>query len=266
MRFPQVSEKVKEAPANALRSVFASIGQVMLITDRMKKKPGESEKPAATTAEPATGSATSNAAGGANGTAEAAGVSESAAAATEAPAGTAAEAPAAEVPAAGAPAAGAPATEVPAARTAAEGTASKPAARKPAARKPAAKAPAADKPAARGTGNVRVLPEDEAKTTPVTARKPRPGKPTAAGTTPPAPPAAAQTGEVVAAPEGPVSTDAAPLPNYDTLTIASLRARLRSLSIEQVRALIGYEQAHANRAEVIAMFERRVVKLEAPES
>ena len=70
----------------------------------------------------------------------------------------------------------------------------------------------------------------------------------------------------MAAAEGPVSTDAAPLPNYDTLTIASLRARLRSLSIEQVRALIGYEQAHANRAEVIAMFERRVVKLEAPES
>src|ERR1700753_3605463 len=44
MRFPQVSERVKEAPANALRSVFASIGQVLLVTDRMKKKSGESEE------------------------------------------------------------------------------------------------------------------------------------------------------------------------------------------------------------------------------
>ena len=70
----------------------------------------------------------------------------------------------------------------------------------------------------------------------------------------------------MAAPEGPASPDAAPLPNYDTLTVASLRARLRNLSIDQVRALTSYEQAHANRADVIAMFERRVAKLEAPES
>ena len=41
MRFPQVSERVKEAPANALRAVFASIGQVRLVTDRMKNKPTE---------------------------------------------------------------------------------------------------------------------------------------------------------------------------------------------------------------------------------
>ena len=41
MRFPQVSERVKEAPANALRSVFAGIGQVLLVTDRMKKKAGD---------------------------------------------------------------------------------------------------------------------------------------------------------------------------------------------------------------------------------
>jgi hypothetical protein len=30
-----------------------------------------------------------------------------------------------------------------------------------------------------------------------------------------------------------------------------------------VRELIGYEQAHAARADVIAMYERRVAKLEA---
>ena len=31
MRFPQVSEKVKEAPANALRSAFARVGQLLLV-------------------------------------------------------------------------------------------------------------------------------------------------------------------------------------------------------------------------------------------
>ena len=52
--------------------------------------------------------------------------------------------------------------------------------------------------------------------------------------------------------------------NYEQLTIASLRARLRGLTVVQVRELIGYEQTHANRPDVIAMFERRVAKLEAP--
>jgi hypothetical protein len=66
-----------------------------------------------------------------------------------------------------------------------------------------------------------------------------------------------------AAADVPAAAAEVPLPNYDQLTIASLRARLRGLSIEQTRALIGYERAHADRAEVIAMFERRVAKLEA---
>jgi hypothetical protein len=70
----------------------------------------------------------------------------------------------------------------------------------------------------------------------------------------------------VAEPESPVSAGAAPLANYDQLTIASLRARLRNLSVDQVKVLITYEQGHENRADVIAMFERRVTKLENPES
>ena len=35
--------------------------------------------------------------------------------------------------------------------------------------------------------------------------------------------------------------------NYEQLTIASLRARLRGLTAVQVRELISYEQAHGNR-------------------
>ena len=46
MRIPQVSEKVKEAPANALRSAFARVGQLLLVTDRMKNKSGDSKQTA----------------------------------------------------------------------------------------------------------------------------------------------------------------------------------------------------------------------------
>jgi hypothetical protein len=68
--------------------------------------------------------------------------------------------------------------------------------------------------------------------------------------------------------EAPAATPAGaepPIANYDQLTIASLRARLRGLTLVQVRELIVYEQANAARPEVIAMYERRVAKLEAPE-
>ena len=44
--------------------------------------------------------------------------------------------------------------------------------------------------------------------------------------------------------------------------VASLRARLRNLDVAQVRQLADYERAHAARADVLAMFERRIVKLE----
>ena len=45
--------------------------------------------------------------------------------------------------------------------------------------------------------------------------------------------------------------------------MASLRARLRNLDVAQVRQLAEYEQAHAARADVLVMFERRIAKLEA---
>lgn len=54
-----------------------------------------------------------------------------------------------------------------------------------------------------------------------------------------------------------------PLPNYAELTLPSLRARLRGKSIEQVQALLDYEQAHANRPEVVRLFQNRLAKLKA---
>jgi hypothetical protein len=72
------------------------------------------------------------------------------------------------------------------------------------------------------------------------------------------------TPEDLPGPETTITPEASaelPLANYDELSIASLRARLRNLSVDQLTQLIGYEQAHANRAEVITMFERRITKI-----
>ena len=64
-------------------------------------------------------------------------------------------------------------------------------------------------------------------------------------------------------PDAMTAAPPAPLPNYDGLSIASLRARLRSLDVTQLRQLVEYEKAHAARGDVLAMFERRIAKLEA---
>jgi hypothetical protein len=63
-------------------------------------------------------------------------------------------------------------------------------------------------------------------------------------------------------PAGPESASL-PLRNYDDLTFASLRARLRNLDAAQLRVLVKYEQAHEARAAVLTMFERRIAKLSA---
>ncbi|HEY7325831.1 MAG TPA: hypothetical protein VH520_13500 [Streptosporangiaceae bacterium] len=55
---------------------------------------------------------------------------------------------------------------------------------------------------------------------------------------------------------------ALPLPGYDTLPVASIRARLRSLEVDQLQALLVYEHKNAQRPEIIAMIERRIQKLE----
>ena len=75
---------------------------------------------------------------------------------------------------------------------------------------------------------------------------------------------AQMTFELGEAAEAPAAEEAdAPLPNYDELSVASLRARLRNLDAAQVKQMAEYERAHAARADVITMFERRIAKLEA---
>ena len=191
MRVPQVSDRIKEAPAQALRGVFAGIGQLLLITDKLRNK------------------------------APAAGV------------------PRARTPERSQPVADATVSEpaVPQER-AAEPAAAQPAAAKPSSVKSAPAKPAAATPPKTPrtrdfdkTGNVRLL--DGAETSAAVAGGSKPG-------------------------------DASPpLPNYDELSVASLRARLRNLDLAQVRQLAEYERAHAARADVVGMFERRIAKLEA---
>jgi hypothetical protein len=166
MRIPPPAERIKEAPAHALRAVFAGVGEVLLITERVRQRAIEQVHPQVTSAP--------------------------------------AHAPAPDVPPPPPPrSAAAAATLAAASRVAA----------------PAAAAPA-------------VAPAEA-----------------------PAPEAAALQGGAAGL----------PVPSYDELSIASLRARLRALDAAQVRDLLDYERAHASRANVITMFERRIAKLEGTE-
>lgn len=80
------------------------------------------------------------------------------------------------------------------------------------------------------------------------------GGPSAGGTQPPA-----QRPTVV-----PLKPQAdLPVPDYDSRTVPSLRARLRGLSAADVRLLLDYEKAHAARPDVVTMYERRIAKLDA---
>ena len=182
MRVPQVSERVKEAPAQALRAVFAGIGQVLAASDKLRGKS-------------ATG---------------------------QAPAEAKAAAPETATPETATPETATPETATP--ETATPETAT-PETATPETATPETATPETATPETSGGGHVKLLPSDAATAAPV-----------------------ASTGEL-------------PVPNYDDLTIASLRARLRNLSADQLAQLIGYEKSHANREDVVQMFERRIAKL-----
>ncbi|MFI6577003.1 hypothetical protein ACIBFB_14480 [Nocardiopsis sp. NPDC050513] len=61
------------------------------------------------------------------------------------------------------------------------------------------------------------------------------------------------------------SADELAVPTYDDLTLPSIRARLRKLTIVQVRDLRAYEVAHQGRSEFIKMYDNRIAKLESAE-
>jgi hypothetical protein len=220
---PQVTERVKEAPAQALRAVFSGIGQVLLVADRIKSRATEPDRPRPASADPPAPSRPDAAPDvrdetrwrSLDETGNVRLLSEE-------------EAPPAE----------------PAAETA--GT--------------AGTTPAAEPAAEPATAKVTSAPEPAIAETPSAEPAAAAAEPAAAATKPAgqAEPAGQTTGEP------PVPAEASlPVPNYDSLTIASLRARLRNLDQSQVQVLFDYEKANAGRADVLTMFERRIAKLES---
>jgi hypothetical protein len=69
----------------------------------------------------------------------------------------------------------------------------------------------------------------------------------------------------VNAADGPTSPDhdELPLPDYDHLPLNSLIQRVRTLDLDQLDAVLGYERAHAARLPVLQGLERRREELEA---
>jgi len=222
MRIPQqVTERVKEAPAQALRAVFSGIGQVLLVADRLKTRATEPDRAPAP--------------GGRDGaprdetrwrsldeTGNVRLLSETPAPASPAATGTAAAAEPADAAGPGSAAdAGPGSTADVGPRPAADAAPSEQAAGAEPAAVPAEPAAAA---------GPAVTPESAAAAGPAAAGPAQPGL---------------------------------PVPNYDDLSVASLRARLRNLDLSQVRVLLEYEKDHAGRAAVLTMFENRIAKLES---
>lgn len=63
--------------------------------------------------------------------------------------------------------------------------------------------------------------------------------------------------------DAPSSAGDLPLPDFDNISIGSLRARLRSLSVEDLVTLREWEKAHAHRLPVITLLDNRIAKVSA---
>ncbi|RKS71997.1 hypothetical protein BZB76_4808 [Actinomadura pelletieri DSM 43383] len=96
---------------------------------------------------------------------------------------------------------------------------------------------------AESTGKTGDRPKDEARSNGKAEFEPRPESK-------PAAPAEAER-----------LAESLPVPDYDNATLPQLRARLRGLSVDQVKLLREYERKHAAREDVIRMYERRIAKL-----
>lgn len=104
------------------------------------------------------------------------------------------------------------------------------------------------------TGNVRVLTADmPAESSSEDARPAQQARTRKPGRAAPAHPATVP----------PAAEASLPVPGFDGLSLASVRARLRNLDAAQVRTLLEHERSAGNRADVVGMLERRAAKLEA---
>jgi hypothetical protein len=159
-----------------------------------------------------------------------------------------------------------------------------------AAETPAAPAAPAAKDTAAPAGRDRAAPAADGKPAPAAKDKPAPKDRAAgeAGTSPATSPfatagnAEAHTDEAPrtepltptllpadpttqAAGTGP-DRDELPLPDFDHMTLGSLRGRLRTLDRAALETLRDYERTHANRLPILTMLENRIAKMPPPGS
>ena len=64
----------------------------------------------------------------------------------------------------------------------------------------------------------------------------------------------------------PESREDLPIPDFDNVSLGSLRGRLRSLSLEQLVILREWEQAHAHRLPVMTLLDNRIAKVSAEQT
>ena len=123
--------------------------------------------------------------------------------------------------------------------------------------------PAAEKPKLADVRDLRPAPAEAApqEAAPPEAAPqeaaPQEAAPAEAAPPAPAPQAPAPAGPAPAAPGGP------PLADFDTMTVASLRGRLRTLDLPTLIQLRGWESRHGARAGILSMLDHRINKLSA---
>lgn len=130
------------------------------------------------------------------------------------------------------------------------------------AREATAAAPPAPKSKSKPTPKPK--PEPVAAQTPKPAPAPPPAAETEAARSVGAPGAVAHEVEEIAEKlhvDIPQSRDELPIPDFDNISIGSLRARLRALSVEDLVVLRSWEAEHANRLNVITTLDNRIAKL-----
>ena len=84
-----------------------------------------------------------------------------------------------------------------------------------------------------------------------------------------APPTASATAEKITQQldiDPPTSRSDLPIPDFDNVSLGSLRARLRALTLDDLATLREWEQAHAHRLPVLTLLDNRIAKVATPAS
>ena len=83
------------------------------------------------------------------------------------------------------------------------------------------------------------------------------------------PPTAADTADEVSRQldlTEPTDRNSLPIADFDGISLGSLRARLRSLSLQDLVTLRGWEKAHGHRAPVLTLLDNRIARVAAAET